>query len=741
MKKLLLGVVAVWAVGCTGGAVKTCRTKSDCPDYAECVDGLCAYDACGDGLPACGDGRACVDNVCMPSDGGSGGGTGGGTGGGGMGGGGGDGGTGGGGGGQPTSYCDAGLSCAGWQECSPTVGGGACIDAEYQVTWTAPDAGAAFNTATVLGALRVTKSDGGTVGLTQVPVTGAMGQGFSGSGGIFTGTLQLAAPDGDKTFVAGWQDGGPVQALTIHRDTTPPSFTVTPPVVPTYMNATGFVNADPSGIPAVKKDEVVTVRVTSTATDVNPASVALSVMAGLQAWDAGVGAPCGAAAFCRDYTLALGPQPMDAFALLVGASVTGADTVGNSGAGAEPNLMTVTRWKWARQVSTTEEIKASPAIGDAGVVFVATRGSSTGALFSVTPQGTLSSVATSGPIEASPAIGHNATGADVVFYLDQSNGLRAVGGNACGSGNAGNLGSVAVLNDGTATVRAAGVVWNGLAASIQAAGPANCVAIGASGVPGMSFPGNVITDGTAVWYPADTGAVQRTDTSLMTVSNLTGIAAGTIYGMALFGSKFAGGGGGAGVGRIFVANATDGSNVTGDNPLRHVSGVAVGRVSGSDVLFAVTQEAMPTSGSGLLKRFDATGTNPTAVTWPSGFTFNFPASSIPGGTTPVLGANGFVYAVANNGNVAAVDQSSMAVRWTRTLSGLSSPGQVLASATLDCNRDKPASATGVYYFATTGGWLVAYIVDSPGLDTTAPWPKYQHDARNTGNLAVSKGCP
>jgi hypothetical protein len=66
---------------------------------------------------------------------------------------------------------------------------------------------------------------------------------------------------------------------------------------------------------------------------------------------------------------------------------------------------------------------------------------------------------------------------------------------------------------------------------------------------------------------------------------------------------------------------------------------------------------------------------------------------------------------------------------------------VVASPTLDCNRTASASGTGAYYFATTSGWLVAYIVDSAGLDLTAAWPKFQHDARNTGNTAVSLGCP
>jgi hypothetical protein len=69
-------------------------------------------------------------------------------------------------------------------------------------------------------------------------------------------------------------------------------------------------------------------------------------------------------------------------------------------------------------------------------------------------------------------------------------------------------------------------------------------------------------------------------------------------------------------------------------------------------------------------------------------------------------------------------------------------GTVSASLTLDCNRRVPASQSGILYIATESGWLVSYIVDSKGLDPTAPWPKYQRDARNTGNLqGPPVGCP
>jgi hypothetical protein len=49
---------------------------------------------------------------------------------------------------------------------------------------------------------------------------------------------------------------------------------------------------------------------------------------------------------------------------------------------------------------------------------------------------------------------------------------------------------------------------------------------------------------------------------------------------------------------------------------------------------------------------------------------------------------------------------------------------------------------GVLYAVTRGGRLYSLVVDSRGLDTSAPWPKYQHDARNTGNPSTPiSSCP
>lgn len=171
----------------------------------------------------------------------------------------------------------------------------------------------------------------------------------------------------------------------------------------------------------------------------------------------------------------------------------------------------------------------------------------------------------------------------------------------------------------------------------------------------------------------------------------------------------------------------------GYNAAMHVSGVAIG-MDGGAALFAVTQDSFE---KGTLSRFDASGAATGQASSP--LLMPFPAGTTPGTGTPVLGANSYVYATASNGTVLAAKQD-LTTQWAVALPSAIA-GTVTASSTLDCNRERPLSGTGIFYLANGTGWLIAYIVDSPGLDPSAPWPKYQHDARNTGNTNVSTGCP
>jgi outer membrane protein assembly factor BamB len=109
--------------------------------------------------------------------------------------------------------------------------------------------------------------------------------------------------------------------------------------------------------------------------------------------------------------------------------------------------------------------------------------------------------------------------------------------------------------------------------------------------------------------------------------------------------------------------------------------------------------------------------------------------------TPVVGVNGNVYTVTTNGTVRVWSADTLSPRWTLS-PGL---GTVDASPTLDCPRDASGALVsgshGVLYVPVVG-MLYAFVVDSRGLDTSAPWPKYQHDSRNTGNPASPiTSCP
>jgi hypothetical protein len=109
---------------------------------------------------------------------------------------------------------------------------------------------------------------------------------------------------------------------------------------------------------------------------------------------------------------------------------------------------------------------------------------------------------------------------------------------------------------------------------------------------------------------------------------------------------------------------------------------------------------------------------------------------------PVIGRGGVLYAAASDsGFVGAWPTSSSARSWTLD----TNIGATTISPALDCARDATGTARteelGVLYVAA-GGRLYAFVVDSRGLDANAPWPKFQRDARSTGNPATPiSSCP
>ncbi|HEY0093426.1 MAG TPA: hypothetical protein VGB96_03845, partial [Archangium sp.] len=102
---------------------------------------------------------------------------------------------------------------------------------------------------------------------------------------------------------------------------------------------------------------------------------------------------------------------------------------------------------------------------------------------------------------------------------------------------------------------------------------------------------------------------------------------------------------------------------------------------------------------------------------------------------------GYVYTAGTLRGLIQARQPLVEVAWR-----FESGAPIEASMNLDCARGPDGGVTpgmpGVLYAVTRSGNVHALIVDSPGLDPDAPWPKYQHDARNTGNPTTPlNACP
>ena len=121
------------------------------------------------------------------------------------------------------------------------------------------------------------------------------------------------------------------------------------------------------------------------------------------------------------------------------------------------------------------------------------------------------------------------------------------------------------------------------------------------------------------------------------------------------------------------------------------------------------------------------------------------------GRAVLLAEGDLIYTVTEAGQLFVHDVSNPGgppvALWNAPL-GIGSGGFVYASPALDCNRPLAggpgiAGKPGVLYVASTAGVVTAIIVDSPKLDTSAEWPKFQHDATNSGNPAfpLNPGCP
>ena len=760
MRALLVVVACLAFVGCTFGA-NTCTKPADCTGGSVCdLTGFCVTPSdsgAGGGAAGAGGGGGVTGGGGATGGGGSTGGGGGVT----------TGGGGGTGGGQSTPFCaDAGLACAEWQECVPSTDGGTCEDSEYQLAWLAPDAGTLTRATNLTGQISVEKRDGGVLLISTVPVLAGPGTTatVSGMASPFTVSIGLGTANGTQSFVAGWQDGGPIRQLDVEVDRAGPIFLIGALVDAGYgLPTTDFLPVDSDAPGAYRKDEVLAVRVTTTSNDV--ATVKLVARYGTeQRHEVTSSTNCTAGGGrCDDFVLDLSLVSMTSFRGTVRLTVEGTDLLGNVGTEQTPTDLSVTRWQWARKLGGVGvgSLRSTPAIGSGGRVFVGISNGTGNGVIALQPTGSVAwGPIGGGPVEGPLAVGRGTSGEWLFFNPNSgaANSLSAAngtGGQSCGAGTSGaaNTGGVALLAENTANVGSIslqpGAVGN--RGRYNEAQPGNCNSSVLDTLVGVLAPGNMVIGGASAYFVNSDGDLRRLGVgpgSAPSVGTLTQSVGGVgvVNGLALLtGTRVVGGGGGPGIGRLFAFEVTQGAPDIASNAWPTPT-VLSSPTSGPSIGAAGVFAQYRVSGrSNLLRVNSSTGVvlaQSTALggAVQSSFTAN-------GAPTPALGAGNKAYVVDEKGSLFVVPQDfamSADAAWAVGLpASLSAAGVVVtASPNLDCNRRIPGSQTGVLYIATETGWLVSYLVDSRGLDPSAPWPKYARDPRNTGSYSASSVvCP
>lgn len=653
-------------------------------------------------------------------------------------------------------------TCATWLKCVPNVDGGACVDMGLSLRIVSPDGGTVFGPEGAVTLMVEATVDGGQPFAGPVPVRGVVGSTMAAGAGAMkqaSGTVGLL--NGRHELGAGWA-GGPDASVTIEVDAVGPTLTVSAPVCSGYGANDGgdFLPVDPAGA-ACRKDEVVTVEVRAADRDMVQAELTAQLGdGGVQRLDGGV--DCSTSSYaCRSFAVDLSALPMPSFRGSVSFGARGVDRFGNIGSAANAVQLAVTRWQWATRVMTGNGaiVRATPSIGSGGRLFIGTAAGTMTGVVSFDSDGGARWTQSGGPV-----VGVTATGRDenseYVFW-HSSNGsppkfasaeTGAPGASSCGTGSSGetNEGGVTVVNSGSAGLAAVSVTSGTTGSRVSALNVAGQICVTSTQTAAVLAPANIISNA-GILYFADSNGMLRAATyngaSLILGASQSLGGTGVVNGLAMLsGSTVAGGGGGPGIGRLFgYDHAASFSDIFQNAPTLStpVSGiihtqhgaVAAVRKSGTSELQLVRVNA--TNGAAIAQTETLTFGSMVAA-----FTDNLVAS-------PLAGSAGLLYVVDRNGQSFVMPQLFLSTSqpiWAASLPSELGAQKVSASPTLDCNRRKPTSNTGVLYIATEGGWLVSYLVDSKTLDPTAPWPKFARDVRNTGNFsgpAISGegGCP
>lgn len=728
MRSLLLAVACVAFVGCTFGA-KTCDTAHPCSDGATCDQGFCVIGTAGGG----GGGGT--------TSGGGGGGSMGGGGGGGATGGGAGGGAGGmGGGGGAVDLCN-GVSCLAGYSCEAATG--ECLLRVTELRIVSPSAALTADAGILLVAGLSTDASVTLPADLSFRVDDGGTQTLSGGGPQYSNMFSLA--DGTHTIrvEAAFADAGFVATTSITVDTDGPTISGTLPS--TRQQRDEIFGLDLTASEPVQLSTV----------DVRLKGVKLQAATG----------SCLASAGC--WVVDMSAPPLDGLTSSFDVEVTASDLAGNAKTSTLGSIQ-VTRKRWEVNAASGEEVRAAPALGSDGTIFLGTRGTGiTGTLLALNPAdgGVQSSTTSFGAIlSVASAVSEDA---GLVFYSSNDLTGGQVGARAAsGLGLPAGVPGAARGNPGTPTYSAIALVpksltevgavasfnrlpLNGRVVIYGASSAAEGANAADSGVDFAAVPNpvevanNIIVNGTEAHLP---NTITGTGMNWQSISSVNGTPVigpsraleGSGNDCCVSGQAFIGGTlliGGRNLGRKVYAGSS--------------SGVTAGNLGGAfdNGTPAVASPSVAFIGHGTeLVRFNPSDLITAGVVLKSGVNF--------ARTSPVLGnpradqSVGLGYAVTTAGVLLVFPQDGSTDSASDWGSPFSTSASVVAHPTLDCNRRIGAATTttGVLYLASTTS-VVAVVVDSPKLlETAGAWPKYQRTAGNAGNtdntrFPLNPGCP
>jgi hypothetical protein len=589
-------------------------------------------------------------------------------------------------------------------------------------------------------------------------VGGGQGGGFSSASateGVYEVKWTPPAGEGDFKLTAAVPDGGPGATVTVNVDRTPPAiaFVVPNPTFPS--DTTGRTRyPDPNAATAWRRDQEVRVEVRVTDPNVDPTSLTLQVK-GTDGVSRPVtltaSTPCGVN-HCAQGTVKLWEPRFDTFRGQLALVASARDKVGNEKT--ENGSIPVTRWKWSHELY--DYVETVPAIGDRGTLYVSARSR----LVALTPEGKLkwevqpASSYLGTPVVGQPrpdgfgktteivyiAAGVNGSSYPALYAYDGELGQLRTSCPLSGSYNGGNItGSLTLLTTPFGASEREAVV-----AFLQGSSNTNrfvaiqpdaetsterCVEFG-NALPKPMGPGNLVSQGTHLFYVSESSTCcsnnevasysfgsnqSRLDWPVKINANL---GSPVLVGPQLV----VPGTGNTPNTRGLFSIPTSGSLSTLRYPLP--SSYSLGNVS----VGSANEAFLAVNGSSGYELHRSPLAGGTAIV-KGGLT----SSAF---TTPVLGRDGTLY--SNVGTLTAWSAAELSSRWSVPPQSGIPTGYEL---TLDCARDTSgtqlADRPGVLYMPVySDRRLYAFVVDSPGLDASAPWPKFQHDVRNTGNSAT-----